>query len=155
MAFEAVNVAIFEHLQSKIDEDSQVREELKGILHVLEKEGIYATLQWSTQRTYIQYMQEGQLSRYSLESIRHLRLMVRCFLFHPLHERKPHPDSTVGTLVAETEKSILEQAKTIAALATFASSYPYYKYNSIWTRDIQNTVYHHSASRAKSGHLSI
>ena len=40
MAFEAVNVAIFEHLQSKIDEDSQVREELKGILQVLEKEGM-------------------------------------------------------------------------------------------------------------------
>jgi len=34
-----VDPAIFEYLQSKIDEDSQVREELKNILQVLEKQG--------------------------------------------------------------------------------------------------------------------
>ena len=99
-------------------------------------------------------MQEGRLNLYSLEFIPHLRLLVRSFPLHLLQERKPHPGSTVGTLVAETEKSISEQTKTIAALATFASNYPYYKYNSIWTRDIQNAVYHQSASKATSGHSS-
>jgi len=34
-----VNPAIFEHLQAKIDEDSEVREGLKTILQVLEKQG--------------------------------------------------------------------------------------------------------------------
>ena len=38
-SFGMVNPAIFEVLQTKIDEDSQVREELKNILQVLEKQG--------------------------------------------------------------------------------------------------------------------
>jgi hypothetical protein len=38
-AFGMVDPAIFEYLQSKIDEDSHVREELKNILQVLEKQG--------------------------------------------------------------------------------------------------------------------
>ena len=38
--FGMVNPAIFEHLQTKIDEDAQVREELKSILQVLEKQGL-------------------------------------------------------------------------------------------------------------------
>lgn len=35
-----VDPAIFEHLQAKIDEDSSVREEVRNILHVLEKQGV-------------------------------------------------------------------------------------------------------------------
>ena len=38
-AFGMVNPAIFEHLQTKIDEDSEVREGLKTILQDLEKQG--------------------------------------------------------------------------------------------------------------------
>ena len=38
-SFGMVDPAIFEDLQTKIDEDSQVREELKSILSVLEKQG--------------------------------------------------------------------------------------------------------------------
>ena len=38
-SFGMINPAIFEHLQTKIDEDSQVREEIKNILQVLEKQG--------------------------------------------------------------------------------------------------------------------
>ena len=32
--------AIFEHLQAKLDEDSQVREELRNIVQVMERQGI-------------------------------------------------------------------------------------------------------------------
>ncbi|MCJ1476966.1 hypothetical protein MMC13_005636 [Lambiella insularis] len=42
-SFDMVDPAIFEHLQTKIDEDSQIREELRSILQVLEKEGGRAT----------------------------------------------------------------------------------------------------------------
>ena len=38
-AFGMVNPAIFEHLQTKIDEDIEVREGLKTGLQVLEKQG--------------------------------------------------------------------------------------------------------------------
>ena len=32
--------AVFEHLQVKLDEDSQVREELRNIVQVMERQGI-------------------------------------------------------------------------------------------------------------------
>ena len=38
-SFGMVNPAIFEHLQTKIDEDAAVREELRNILQNLEKQG--------------------------------------------------------------------------------------------------------------------
>ena len=37
--FGMVNPAIFENLQAKIDEDTQVREELRNVLQDLEKQG--------------------------------------------------------------------------------------------------------------------
>jgi hypothetical protein len=39
-----VDAAIFEHLQAKIDEDAEVREQLKGILQDLEKQGTFLGL---------------------------------------------------------------------------------------------------------------
>ena len=35
----------------------------------------------------------------------------------------------------------MEQIETIAKLSEVASQYPYYKYNNLWTRDIQNAVW--------------
>ncbi|KAL9580912.1 MAG: hypothetical protein Q9212_004216 [Teloschistes hypoglaucus] len=37
-------------------------------------------------------------------------------------------------------ESICEQAKTIRDLGSVASKHPYYKYNQIWTRDMQETI---------------
>lgn len=42
--------------------------------------------------------------------------------------------------VLDAEKSISQQVQTISKLADVASKYPYYKYNSMWTRDVQNAV---------------
>ena len=38
-SFGMVDPSIFENLQSKIDEDIEVREQLRGILQTLEKQG--------------------------------------------------------------------------------------------------------------------
>lgn len=38
-SFGMVNPVIFEHLQAKIDEDAHVREELRDILQILERQG--------------------------------------------------------------------------------------------------------------------
>lgn len=46
----------------------------------------------------------------------------------------------VQDTLTEAWKSIAEQAETILKLNVLASDYPYYKYNGLWTRDIQNTV---------------
>ncbi len=36
--------------------------------------------------------------------------------------------------------NIKQQAETISKLSDVASKYPYYKYNGLWTRDVQNSV---------------
>lgn len=46
----------------------------------------------------------------------------------------------VHDTIQDGERSISEQVECIGKLAVVASRYPYYKYNSIWTRDIQNAV---------------
>lgn len=35
-----IDPAIFEHLQAKLDEDAQVREELRNIVQAMERQGI-------------------------------------------------------------------------------------------------------------------
>ncbi|KAL8735292.1 MAG: hypothetical protein Q9181_002847 [Wetmoreana brouardii] len=46
--------------------------------------------------------------------------------------------------------SIVEQANTIKDLADVASKHPYYKYNQIWTRDMQDTCPGGFAKEARS-----
>ncbi|MCJ1365531.1 hypothetical protein MMC16_004654 [Acarospora aff. strigata] len=115
-SFGMVNPAIFEHLQAKIDEDAQVREELKNILQTLEKQGARFTpyFQWITDS-----LKAEQPSLSYQELIRY-----------------PRPDVLQST-VEDAERSLSEQVETIGKLATVASRYPYYKYNGMWTRDIQ------------------
>ena len=43
-------------------------------------------------------------------------------------------------VVQEAERSIGEQRATIGELAAVASKHPYYKYNTMWSRDVQDTV---------------
>ncbi|KAI9792668.1 MAG: hypothetical protein M1816_001767 [Peltula sp. TS41687] len=80
-----VDPAIFEHLQAKIDEDTEAREEIRGILQKLDRQ--------------------------------------------------------LSSTIAHAEESIKPQIETISQLATVASKYPYYRYNGMWTRDIQNVCY--------------
>lgn len=44
-----------------------------------------------------------------------------------------------GTL-SEARNSTLQQVETVGKLSEVASKHPYYKYNSMWTREIQNVV---------------
>lgn len=49
-------------------------------------------------------------------------------------------NDAVPQLIATTDPIFADQKATIGQLAEVASKYPYYKYNNIWTRDIQNAV---------------
>ena len=71
-----VNPAIFETLQAKIDEDAQVREELRNILQVLEKQGrasflFFFPLLSGPSRT--NQPKAEQRNQYYLAHIRHLQ----------------------------------------------------------------------------------
>ncbi|MCJ1374508.1 hypothetical protein MMC20_005740 [Loxospora ochrophaea] len=80
-----VDPTIFEHLQAKIDEDIQLRDELRHTLQILERQ--------------------------------------------------------VQPTITEASDSIAAQVTTISQLSAAASKHPYYKYNSLWTRDIQNASF--------------
>jgi len=102
-SFGMVDPAIFEHLQSKIDEDARVREELRNFLQELERQGR------------------------ATQSI--------------LSRAHSTPSAKLESTITDAEKSIIQQIETISKLSEVASKYPYYKYNGMWTRDIQNATF--------------
>ncbi|KZF23568.1 putative Translin-1 [Xylona heveae TC161] len=98
-----IDPAIFEQLQAKIDEDSQVREDIREILQTLERQG----------RTVQSILSRAHATR----------------------------SQNLSPVVEAAENAIREQVGTINKLAEVASKYPYYKYNFMWTRDIQNACF--------------
>ncbi|CAH0058817.1 unnamed protein product [Clonostachys solani] len=50
------------------------------------------------------------------------------------------PRSRYPTLVAQVETAIQEQVSVIGELNELASKHPYYKYNSKWSRTVQNAI---------------
>jgi hypothetical protein len=98
-----VDPAIFTSLQSKIDEESAIRDELKAIVETLSK--------------------QGRLTQSILSRI--------------------HNTSTADlepTVLAPCDDALKEQATTVKGLAQAASKYPFYKWNSVWQRDIQAVI---------------
>lgn len=100
---EMIDPAIFEHLQAKIDEDIQVREEIRGILQCLDRQS---------------------RSTHAILSRAHST-----------------PAAQLSTVIQPAEESIGRQLQSIAQLAVVASKYPYYRYNGMWSRDVQNTCF--------------
>ncbi|RDL39205.1 Uncharacterized protein BP5553_03545 [Venustampulla echinocandica] len=117
-----VNARIFEDLQTKIDEDAEVREQIRAILQTLERQGRHA---------------QSALSR--------------------AHST---PAANLQPVIAAAESSIKEQIESIRTLSSVASNFPYYKYistatvivyvkfsspiyryNGLWTREVQNVIF--------------
>lgn len=46
----------------------------------------------------------------------------------------------VPLILASAKPYFVEQRETIKQLAVVASRYPYYRYNSLWTRELQAAV---------------
>ncbi|KAM3066816.1 Translin-1 [Clarireedia jacksonii] len=98
-----VDPKIFEDLQTKIDEDAEVRDQIKAILQTLERQCRNA---------------QSILSRAHSTPAAHLQPVLE-----------------------SAEKAIKEEVDSIGKLSSVASSSPYYKYNGIWTRDVQNVIF--------------
>ncbi|KAH6683027.1 Translin [Halenospora varia] len=103
MADGMINARIFEDLQTKIDEDADVRDQIKVILQTLERQGRNA---------------QSILSRAHSTPAAHLQ-----------------------PVIASAESAIKDEVESINNLAGIASNSPYYKYNNLWTRDVQNVVF--------------
>lgn len=97
-----IDPQIFEHLKSKIEEDTKARDDLNGIIQKLERDVSYT---------------QGVLSR--------------------VHST---PRSNYPALLSQVEAAIKTEAEDFSQLSEVASKYPYYKYNSKWTRSVQDAV---------------
>ena len=68
--------AIFEHLQSKLDEDAQVREELRNIVQAMERQGTCHSEAFRAPSYLLKFPQIGLQCQYSLEPIPYLSQTV-------------------------------------------------------------------------------
>ncbi|KAL2429217.1 Translin-1 [Exophiala dermatitidis] len=98
-----VDPAIFSSLQTKIDEEQAIRDELKTHVDALSKQG---------------RLTQSILSRIHNTPTGELEANV----LNPCYD------------------ALSEQTKTVKALSESASEYPFYKWNSIWQRDIQTVI---------------
>ncbi|CAL3972561.1 hypothetical protein PZA11_004350 [Diplocarpon coronariae] len=98
-----VDPRIFEQLQTKIDDDAEVRDQIRTITQTLERQSRNA---------------QSILSR--------------------AHST---PVANLQPVLDAAENSIKEEIDSISKLATVTSGSPYYKYNGLWTRDVQNVVF--------------
>lgn len=98
-----IDTGIFASLQAKIDEESEIREELKAIVEGLAK--------------------QGRLTQSILSRIHNV-----------------HSTSIPSEVLAPSKSAIAQQAETIQALSTAASKYPFYKWNQLWQKDVQNLI---------------
>lgn len=98
-----IDTAIFTTLQSKIDEESEVRESLKTIVEALSK--------------------QGRLTQSILARIHNC----------PTPELQQH-------VLTPAAQAVQEQVTTVKRLSEVASQYPFYKWNGMWLRDVQNLI---------------
>ncbi|KAH8599382.1 putative Translin-1 [Bisporella sp. PMI_857] len=98
-----VDPKIFESLQTKIDEDAEVRDKIRSILQTLERQGRTA---------------QSVLSRAHSTPAAHLQPVLN-----------------------SAEEAIAEEVTSIGNLAEATLNSPYYKYNGMWTRDVQNVIF--------------
>ncbi|EGD85069.1 hypothetical protein H112_08795 [Trichophyton rubrum D6] len=98
-----INSSIFESLQSKIDEESKIRDEIQDIVQELSKRGRAV---------------QALLSR--------------------AHSTPP---SQINPILDNATKEISAQREDIAKLVTVASKHPFYKYNHLWSKELQNLVF--------------
>ncbi|PSS20387.1 hypothetical protein M430DRAFT_100859 [Amorphotheca resinae ATCC 22711] len=98
-----IDPRIFESLQSKIDEDAEVRDQIREVLQSLDRQGRTA---------------QSILSRAHSTPAAHLQAVIQ-----------------------SAEAAIKDEVESIGKLANITSNSPYYKYNNMWTRDVQNVVF--------------
>ncbi|KAL3464374.1 Translin [Aspergillus heterothallicus] len=97
-----IDRAIFESLQTKIDEEAAVRDELHEIVQTLARKGR------STQAT--------------------------------LSRAHSTPAEQLRPVLDDATKEILAQKEEVSRLKSVADKHPFYKYNGLWSRELQNLV---------------
>ncbi|KKA19150.1 Recombination hotspot-binding protein (Translin) [Rasamsonia emersonii CBS 393.64] len=128
-----IDPAIFEQLQAKIDEETAVRDELHDIVQSLARKG--RTTQATLSRAH---------STPEDQSI--ITIEPLCLTTWTTELTNKNPIDTdmrlkVKPILDEAAEQIRSQKEDVSRLAYVASHHPFYKYNGVWTRELQNLVF--------------
>lgn len=102
-----VDPQIFEHLQAKIDEDAQVRDQIRAILQTLERQGrtVHSILSRAHSTPASQRKPPSRLDQAGLTD-----------------------KYTVQSVLTAAEVAIKDEVETVGKLSAVASKFPYYKW---------------------------
>lgn len=114
-----VDPAVFEHLQVKIDEDSQLRQEIRNVVQVLERQGRHTMSILSRAHSIAQADRAVHIHQIS-------KAATKAFV--------------VGDTLHDAWSSIRDQIETVSKLRVVSLGHPYYRYNGMWSRELQITV---------------
>ncbi|KAF2489856.1 Translin [Lophium mytilinum] len=115
-----VDPAIFEDLQARIDEETTVREELREIVQSLEK-----------QNKAVQFI----LAR------AHSTPAYACTFGTSTLYRSAQLTTPVSKVISDASVAVEDQVAIISKLSQAASKLPYYKWNTMWSRQIQDATF--------------
>ncbi|KAF2189026.1 recombination hotspot-binding protein-like protein [Zopfia rhizophila CBS 207.26] len=115
-----IDPAIFQALQERADEDTAVRDELKDIVQTLEKQN--RNVQFVLSRAQSTPVDESEIPS----------ALIRVWILTMV---------AVSAVLDSAESPIKQAVEIISKLAGAASKLPYYKYNNMWSRQVQETAY--------------
>ncbi|KUL89166.1 hypothetical protein ZTR_03709 [Talaromyces verruculosus] len=116
-----IDPAIFENLQTKIDQETVVRDELHEIVQSLARKGAYIP---------IIDKDEANLTQVSTQAEQRKRSSLA---LTPLRRK-----TVLKSVLDDAATQILAQKEDVSRLAEIANKHPFYKYNGVWSRELQN-----------------
>ncbi|PSN66312.1 recombination hotspot-binding protein-like protein [Corynespora cassiicola Philippines] len=116
-----VDPAIFQDLQARVDEDSAVRDELRDIVQALEK-----------QNRNISFILSRAHSTPVTSRTKEIFLSAKT---------QALTSTTVPDVLKAAEEPIQKAVETVSQLSQSASKLPYYKFNNMWSRQVQDLAY--------------
>ncbi|PCG89882.1 Translin [Penicillium occitanis (nom. inval.)] len=120
-----IDPAIFENLQTKIDQETVVRDELHEIVQSLARKGAYIPIIDKDEANLTQVSTQAEQRKRSSPAL------------------TPLPRKTVlKSVLDDAATQILAQKEDVFRLAEIANKHPFYKYNGVWSRELQNLVYY-------------
>jgi hypothetical protein len=156
MAQGMVDPAIFEHLQSKIDDDKIFRDvclvsNLSRVVVANYYDCRASATSYKSSRSKVAttdletYEFVGLIemvsSDHTIDTVsRPFHALCEEYVLQQTSDPRTSLTPTASSVVNAAEAELQDEFKTIRALAEKASKQPYYKWNSMWTRTIQDVV---------------
>ncbi|EER43743.1 recombination hotspot-binding protein [Histoplasma capsulatum H143] len=146
-----IDPSIFQSLQAKIDEESHIRDELQDIVQTLSKRGSCFDPRGVEDRRIMYHGPPNGYAHVSWYTYTYIYLTDLALRFwSPIHDNigrstqailsRAHstPADQLTPVLDEAATEIRAQKEDVARLVSVAAQHPFYKYNHIWSRELQN-----------------